>query len=94
MSVLCPQKLGFYDLKVGMEVFICEGRYFTIVDKTIVKYVDQRRKTTTVQNEGNVETIFGMHGEMGWVVLEENPYVPGIMSFSHRAPIYNLFTFI
>jgi hypothetical protein len=76
-----------------MEVFICEGRHSTIVDKTIVKSVDQRRKTITVQNTSNLETIFGIHEEMGWVVVEEDPFNPGNMVFSRRAPIYNLFTF-
>ena len=94
MSVLCPQKLGFDGLKVEMEVFICKGRLYTIVDKAIVTSVDSITKTITVQNIYNVENIFAIHEEMGWVVLQEDPFNPGNMVFSHRAPIYNLFTFI
>lgn len=96
MSILSPQKVFFSDMQQGISLLLCEinNRILPqIIDTVEVSYVYPKGNRISVRNQNNKVTDFALIDEVGWVVLEEDPYQPGQMTFSHKGPAYSFFRF-
>jgi hypothetical protein len=96
MSLLSPQKVFFSDMQQGIKLFLCENndiQFPQIIDTVTVDEVYPVKSRISVRNKNNKVIDFALIDEVGWVILEEDPFQPGQMTFSHRGPIYSFFRF-
>jgi hypothetical protein len=98
MSLLSPQRLFFRDITQGMKLFLCEANsrgLHQIIDTVETSYVypESYGNRISVKNKNNEVTEFALIDELGWVILEEDPFQSGQMTFSHRGPTFSFLTF-